>query len=147
MFGPGIWRLGRVSDPFSEMQRLQREMNRLFSHAGGRLGHDYPAINVLVGQNDAVLTCELPGIDPEKMDISVTGDVITLSGSREPEKIKEGETYHRQERVHGRFTRTLQLPFSIDAGKVDAKYERGILNITLPRAEEDKPKKISIKSE
>jgi len=60
--------------------------------------------------------------------------------------LNEGESYHRQERGSGSFTRTVRLPFRVEADKVSAKYERGILQITLPRAEEDKPKKIQIKS-
>jgi HSP20 family protein len=93
-----------------------------------------------------VVTAELPGADPEKLDISVVGDSLTISGNREAEALKAGESYHRQERSCGRFTRTIQLPFHVDAVKVAATYERGILNVVLPRSEAEKPKKISIKS-
>jgi len=145
MFGPGIWRLGRIADPFTEVQRLQREMNRLFSGATELYAHDFPAVNVWRGQDGAVVTAELPGIDPARLDISVAGDSLTLTGIRELEPLKEGENYHRQERTYGRFTRTLQLPFQVNAAKVEAKYEKGVLQITLPRVEEEKPKKIAIK--
>jgi len=147
MFGPGIWRLGRIADPFAEVQRLQREMNRLFSGATELYAHDFPAVNVWRGENGAIVTAELPGIDPAKLDISVVGDSLTLTGIRELEPLKEGESYHRQERTYGRFARTLQLPFQMDAAKVEAKYEKGTLQITLPRVEAEKPKKISIKVE
>ncbi|MFH1079540.1 MAG: Hsp20/alpha crystallin family protein [Pseudomonadota bacterium] len=147
MFGPGIWRLGRIADPLREMQRLQREMNRLFSGATELYAHDFPAVNVWRNEDGAIVTAELPGIDPAKLDISVVGDSLTLTGIREMEAIKEGESYHRQERTHGRFARTLQLPFQMDAAKVEAKYEKGVLQITLPRVETEKPKKIAIKVE
>ena len=145
MFGPGIWRFGRIADPLTEVQRLQREMNRLFSGATEFYTHDFPAVNVWRSAEGAIVTAELPGIDPAKLDISVVGDILTLTGSREIEALKEGESYHRQERTHGRFARTLQLPFQVNAAKVEAKYEKGILQITLPQVEEEKPKKIAIK--
>jgi HSP20 family protein len=147
MFGPGIWRFGRIVDPMTEMQRLQREMNRLFSGATELYAHDFPAVNVWRGETSAIVMAELPGIDPDKLDISVVGDSLTLSGNRGLETLKEGESYHRQERTHGRFARTLQLPFHVDAAKVQAKYEKGVLQITLPRVEAEKPKKITIKVE
>jgi HSP20 family protein len=147
MIGPGFWRFGRVIDLGSEMQRLQRDMNRLFTGFSQPYGHDFPAINVWIGEKDAIVVAEIPGVDPQQVDISIAGDTMTLSGSREKEILKEGESYHRQERNHGHFTRTLQVPFQVDASNVEAKYEKGVLRIALPRSNEDKPKKISIKSE
>jgi HSP20 family protein len=136
-----------MTDPFWEMQRLQREMNDLFSGYGRVSGRDYPALNAWLSENEVMATAELPGIDPEKLDISVVGDSLTLRGIREADRIQEGDTYHRQERGFGEFSRTIQLPFQVDADKVEAKYEKGILRIRLPRAEADKPRRISIKSE
>jgi len=147
MFGPRIWRVGGTSDPLSEVQRLQRDVNSLFAGVASSQGVDYPAINVQLGVDDVIVTAEIPGLESDKTDISITRDVLTISGLREPEILKEGENYHRQERTSGRFTRTLQLPFMVDSGKVVARYEKGILSITLPRAEQDKPHKIAVKSE
>lgn len=146
MFGPGMWRFGGRMDPLHEMQRLQGEMNRVFPGLG-QLTPEVPPVNAWVGESDVVVTAELPGMDPSKVDVSVVGDTLTISGAREAETLKGGESYHRQERSHGRFTRSLQLPFHVEAGKVEAKYERGILRITLPRAEADKPRKVSVTSE
>lgn len=146
MFGPGIWPFGKMVDPLTEMIRLRGEMNRLFSGMAIPFSEEFPPINAWVGKDDAIVTVELPGVDYEKTDISIVGDIITLSGVRDRENLKEGESYHRQERNYGRFTRTLQLPFHVDAGKTEAKYEKGILSITLPRSEADKPKKINIKT-
>ena len=147
MFGPGIWRFGGRMDPLREMQRLQGEMSRVFSGLGQPLNPEVPPVNAWVGESDVIVTAELPGVDPGKVDVSVVGDTLTISGVREAEPLNEGENYHRQERSHGRFTRSLQLPFHVEAGKVDAKYEKGILRITMPRAEADKPRKISVMSE
>ena len=147
MFGPGLWRISGMRDPFQEMQRLQREVNKVFSGAGQSLSREVPPVNAWIGEGDVIIAAELPGIDPAKVDISVVGDTLTISGSRTAETLKEGESYHRQERDQGRFSRTIQLPFHVEAGRVEAKYERGVLTITLPRAEADKPRKITVKSE
>lgn len=147
MFGPVLWRFGGARDPLREIQRLQREMNQIFSGLDQPLGQEVPPVNAWVGEGDVIVTAELPGMDTGNTDISVVGDTLTISGSRKAEPLKEGESYHRQERSHGQFKRTLQLPFRVEADKVEAKYEKGILRLTLPRAEADKPRKISVRSE
>ena len=126
---------------------MQGEMNRVFSGMGQSLNPEVPPVNAWVGEADVIVAAELPGVDPGKVDISVVGDTLTISGSREAESAERGESYHRQERDFGRFSRTIQLPFHVEAGKVEAKYARGILRITLPRAEADKPRKIAVKCE
>lgn len=146
MFGTGAWRFGRLLDPYAELSRLRNEMNRLFTGNAPAFVQTYPAVNIWVGDQEITITAELPGIDPEKIEISVLGDNLTLAGSREVESLQEDETYHRQERNGSRFSRTLQLPFRIDASKIEARYEKGILKINAPRAEEDKPRKIAIKA-
>ncbi|MBN1220234.1 MAG: Hsp20/alpha crystallin family protein [Anaerolineae bacterium] len=136
--------------PWQEMQRLQREVDRLFSDtftmAGGRTAPSYPAINVWTNEEGAVVTAELPGINPGDIDISVVGDTLTLSGDRKPEELDEGNKYHRRERGYGKFNRAFQLPFKVETDKVDAIFEKGILHLSLPRAEVDKPRKITVKS-
>jgi HSP20 family protein len=91
-----------------------------------------------------MVTAELPGVTVEDINISVTGDTLTLTGTRQRAEMAEGNTYHRQERGYGQFSRSLQLPFRIDANGVEATFRNGVLSITLPRAEEDKPKKINV---
>jgi HSP20 family protein len=149
MFRRPLSRYGFRS-PWQEMERLQREMNHLFSDsfslAGGRTGSSYPAMNVWTNEEGAVITAELPGVNPEEVDISVVGDTLTLSGNRQPEELGEGDKYHRRERSYGKFTRTFELPFLVEADKVEAVFEKGVLHISLPRAEADKPKKIAIKT-
>jgi HSP20 family protein len=143
MVGTNAWRWG-VADSLSEMQRLQREVNRLFVGARQEQGFDYPPLNLLIGEEDAIVMMEVPGLEAEKTDISVINEVLTISGMRVAETLAAGETYHRQERPAGRFTRTLQLPFKVNAGNVTAQYQKGILSIKLPRAEEEKPHRIAV---
>ena len=107
-------RLGRVFDPWSEFERMNRTLRRFALPTV-----EFPATNVWVSENNAVVTTEVPGIDPNALEISVVKDSLTLRGSRKEEGLKEGEAYHRQERWNGQFTKTLELPFPVDAGKVD----------------------------
>jgi len=144
MFGPNLWRMKRFADSVPELIDLQREINRLFSSVGQAAGADYPAINVWEKEDSLVVTTELPGMDPDDINISVTGSMLTISGKSKGNPLKAGETYLRQERELGNFQRNVQLPFQVDSPAVEAKYEKGILNITLPRQKEDLPRKIQI---
>lgn len=144
MFGPSVWRVGGMTDPLRELRRMQGELNRVFSGAGRSLNPEAPAVNAWVGEADVIVAAELPGVDPAKVEISVVGDTLTISGTRAAEPLKAGESYHRQERDFGRFSRTIQLPFHVEADKVEATYSRGVLKITMPRAEADKPRKIAV---
>jgi len=142
--------VGWVS-PWREMERLRREMNRLFSEwprsARWTAAPSYPAMNAWTNDDSAIVTAELPGVRPEDIDITVEEDMLTLRGSRQPEEMDEGATFHRRERRFGSFTRTFRLPFEVEADKVEATFKNGVLSITLPRAEADKPKKITVKTE
>ncbi len=146
----------RKSSPslWEEMDKLQREMNRMFdSTFTNRLLdqaqsiHDYPAINVwMKADAGQVITAEIPGMDVEALDIKVVGETLTISGSRTRPAEEEGVHYHRQERGYGSFSRTIQVPFPIEVDKVEASYEKGILKVWLPRAEANKPRKIVVKA-
>lgn len=138
-------RFGNVFDMWRDMDRLQRDMDTLFS--GSTFTRRYPAINVWAGNDDAIVTTELAGVDPKQIDLSVEGDVLTISGARPQDWLQEGETYHRQERAYGTFRRNVRMPFRVDPGKVEARYKKGVLSIKLPRLEADKPKKIAVKTE
>ena len=127
-----------------DLALMQREFDNLFTGANGRV-HRLPAVNVWSNENEAHLTAELPGVDPNDLTISVEGDRVTLSGQRSRVDAGESGEFHRRERQQGEFSRTLQLPFRVDAQKVDATMNKGVLTVKLPRAEEDKPKKIVIK--
>jgi HSP20 family protein len=130
-----------------EVDRLQREMDRLMRLSTRDSAPAFPPLNVWSGQDGALVTAEIPGVTPDELDISIVGESITLSGERQDGQLAEGERYHRRERGNGRFDRTLQLPFRIDPERVEASFKHGVLHISLPRAEDDKPKKISIKAQ
>ena len=145
MFGQTIFRLG--PEPFRELFNLQRDLNRIFSNMGNVAAvAEYPAMNIWSGDDSVIVTAELSGIEPDKLDIAVSNDVLTLSGSREAEPLNDGQVYHRQERSQGRFSRTTKLPFRVNAENVEASYKKGILKIVLHRAVEESPKKIAIKA-
>lgn len=147
MWWPDLGRTTRAWDPFGEVRRLHNEMNRLFSRATIPYAHNFPAINIWTGDGKILVSSEIPGVDAGDIDVSVVGDILTISGSRKPEELGGEESYHRQERSHGNFSRTVKLPFRVDSTKVQASYEKGVLSLTLPCAEEDKPRKIAIKSQ
>ena len=133
--------------PWQELDRLQREMNRLFATAPQqRMAPGFPAMNVWTNQDGAMITAELPGVNPDDIDISVVGETLTLSGSRQSEELQENDRFHRRERGYGKFTRAFELPFPVEADRVEATFNKGILYVFLPRAEADKPRKISVKA-
>ncbi|NMA20499.1 MAG: Hsp20/alpha crystallin family protein [Lentisphaerae bacterium] len=140
------WPTNRYGSMWSELDRLQRQMNRLFEpFAGGQSNiGSFPAVNLWTGEDQALLTAELPGIDPDKIEVTVKDNTVTIRGTREREELKEGETYLRQERGAGTFVRSISMPFKVDDAKISAQYQKGILQLTLPRAEADKPKKITV---
>lgn len=132
-----------------EVDRLQREMNRLFeSYYPGhfRPAPGYPAMNIWTSEDGLKVTAELPGVRSDDIDINVVGETLTLSGERKVDQLKEGTRYHRQERGYGKFTRSIQLPFPVNVNQVQATFKDGVLSVSLPRAEEDKPRKIAVKS-
>jgi len=136
--------------PWRDVERLRHEMDRLFQDFPSRyrinMATSYPAMNVWTNENGAVVTAELPGVSPENIEISVVNDTLTLSGKRDAEECGEDVRFHRRERGCGAFTRSFQLPFQVDPGKVEAALEKGVLKISLPRAEADKPRKIAVKA-
>lgn len=103
----------------------------------------YPACNICGSEEGAVISSELPGIRMEDLDIVAQGKVISIKGSRKDEA-DEKSRYLRRERPEGEFARSIEMPFLIDADKVEAKLVNGVLEIKLPRAESDKPKKIVV---
>jgi len=144
-----MYRRYRMPFVTREVDRLQNEMNRLFeaySPARMRTAPGYPAMNIWTSEDGIKLTAEVPGVHSEDIDINVVGETLTLSGERKADELKEGARYHRQERGYGKFTRSIQLPFPVNVNQVEATFKNGVLNVSLPRAEEDKPRKIAVKS-
>lgn len=135
----------RLFDTVRDMERLQSHFNRLLETSWRT--PEFPPLNVWISEDKAHVAAEMPGITPDEIEISVINDTLTLRGCREPDQLKEGESLHRRERGFGQFSRTIQLPFNVDADKVEAISKKGILHITLPRTESDKPRKIAVRAE
>jgi len=144
MLWSDLERLGSFWDPWQEFERMRRS---LFGNGRTSAIVEFPAVNVWVKDDSAVVTTEIPGVDPKAVDISITGKSLTLRGSREPEKEQEEDTYHRRERWYGQFSKIIDLPFSVEADKVEARFKNGVLYLELPRAEAEKPRKITVKTE
>jgi len=144
-----IYRRYTVPSAWEEMERVQREMNKLLSNIAvdrPRSVSAFPAMNAWTTDEEEVVTATLPGLSPDEVELTIVNDVLTLSGERKSEEPAEETRYHRRERVDGKFSRSIQLSFPVDSDKVTAAYENGILTVRLPRAEADKPRKISVKT-
>lgn len=139
------WPTRRYGTVWDEMDRLRREMDSVFAPFSRTAGTaEFPTVNVWTNEDEALLTAELPGVDVKDIEVTVKNDTVTLRGSREMEELKEGEMYIRRERGAGSFTRSLSLPFNVDGDKVKAEYRMGILQLSLPRAAADKPRRITV---
>ena len=133
-------------DPFVDVRRLHRRMDRLF---GPRIFTWEPAelgfaLDIYEKDDALVVKGALPGVRPDEVDISVTEDILTIKGETKSEEETKDESYHRRELRYGAFARSIALPTLVNHDKAEATFENGILTITLPKAEEVKPKSIKI---
>jgi HSP20 family protein len=140
-------------DPFASFQWLRREFDRafdplrLFGDARRIGGGVFPNINIYNGNSDIVVLAEVPGVRQEDMDVSITGDTLTIKGRKtsgidNEEKIR----FERRERGSGEFTRVVILPDRVAGNNMSAKLKDGILTVTLPKSEAAKPKQITVQS-
>ncbi len=134
----------KFPDIWNEMGRLHNELNRVFGPVNGNVPAA-PAVNVWDDEQCVYAQADLPGISPENLEIFVTeGNQLTIQGERAVTQ-PPNAVWHRQERGFGKFTRQVALPSLVDADKVEAKYENGVLYLTLPKSEAAKPRKITVK--
>lgn len=144
------WRRNDEFDPMRELDRLQNEINRLFDFdAGDRTTGLFdsihtPAIDVIEHADRFTVECDLPGVDKDSVDISLAGNVLTIKGEKKGEQESDGRGYFRRESWSGSFQRTIALPQTTDAEKIDAALKDGVLRISLPKKEEMKPKRIAV---
>jgi HSP20 family protein len=138
-------------NPFREMMNLRSEIDRLFDQS---MNLDWPTERPIFGElaidlsetdDNYLVQASIPGIDPNNLEISVTNNVLTVKGEFQEEKDEEGKQWHIRERRSGSFSRSVRFPILVEANKVVAEYENGVLNLTVPKAEEVKPKRIAIK--
>ena len=141
-------------DPFREFVTLQDRMNRLFRDSFGPEGTKdaealgtttfAPPVDVYEDEHNVTLKIEVPGIDEKDIDVRIENNTLTVHGERKFEKEEKEENYRRVERQYGSFTRTFTLPSTVDAERIQADYDKGILKIVLPKKAEAKPKQIKV---
>ena len=134
----------RWPDLFRDLRRRQDDVGRLFG--GLRLAQavDFPPVNIWTSSDGALVTAQLPGVSMDQIDVTVHKNTCSIRGRRPPEVVEGGTIVHRQERPHGEFGHVVVLPFPVDADKVSARFDRGVLRLELPRPDEDRPRKVRI---
>ncbi len=139
---------------FGEMENLRREIDNAFKGFGtgnflepsfmpGISTLKSPLINMKQDENNMYAEVLIPGVDPKDLELMVMRGVMTISGERK--ESLDDKTWHRRERGFGKFMRTVDLTCEVDSNKVTAKYENGVLFVTMPKHEDAKPKKVSVK--
>jgi HSP20 family protein len=137
-------------DPFREMLTMRNAMDRLFQSAASE---NWPetsiwslALDVVEDEDNYVVKASLPGLNPDDLDITFNNDVLTIKAEIKEEKEVEEKRYHLRERRFGTFMRSLTLPTHINGDAISAAFDSGVLTLTLPKAEEAKPKRIAVTS-
>jgi HSP20 family protein len=138
-------------EPFREFTTLQDRMNRLFRETYNEgaeqpltASNFAPAVDVYEDEHAVILKIEIPGIDEKDVDVRIENNTLTVHGERKIDKEEKEENYRRVERQYGSFTRTFTLPTTVDSEKVSANYDKGVLNVSLPKKAEAKPKQIKV---
>ena len=138
-------------DPYREFATMRNLMDRVFEDTFGPtqpMRNDALALALDVAEKEEgfVVKASVPGINPDDLDISLTNDVLTIRGETKADNEINEENYHLRERRYGSFMRSITLPVPVQSDKVDAAYDNGVLTLTLPKAEDLRPKKIAIKA-
>ena len=141
-------------DPFREMQTMRHVMDRFLDEPffdaprlwSQRADGGFPlALDVMEDDEAYVVKASIPGVEPDQVDVTLTDNVLTIKGETQTEKDTEEKNYHVHERQSGSFMRSVTLPMTVDADKVEASQEHGVLTLRLPKAEAVKPKRITVK--
>ncbi|NLG17510.1 MAG: Hsp20/alpha crystallin family protein [Fibrobacter sp.] len=136
-----------ATDPFKEVERMRREMDRVFSRIPffGTSEYEFPLVNLYDNKNDLILAAEIPGVPKENISINFSDGNLTVAGKRELPKYGKSELL-RREQPEGEFEKTIRIPVRINSAEIKARFEDGILTVTLPKSQEAKPKQISIEA-
>ena len=154
MLYPTLWRSSAAPSVWDEMSSARREMDRVFDRFFNQSGSAQglavwaPAVDVLETNDELHVTAELPGLRSEDVNVTVENGVLTISGEKKQE-VQEGKEegdYYLVERRYGRFERSFTLPRSVNADQIKARFENGVLRVSLPRAEAAKPRKVQIEA-
>ncbi len=145
------WPTWDRSSPFEELERMRRQMDRLSEGITGHFLREpsagvFPLVNTTEDHGNYYIRAELPGVKGDDLELSVTGNTLSIAGEREIVPQNEGAKYHRREREGGKFSRILSLPSQVDTAKVEAQCKDGVLTIIMPKSEEAKPKQITVKT-
>ena len=137
-------------DPFQDLLAIQDEMNQVFGRArqgqggGGRVWA--PALDISERKDAYVVTVEVPGVNADDLDITLEDGLLTIQGERQFTQESTEQQFHRVERRYGTFRRSITLPSQVQGDAIEASFENGVLEVVVPKAEEAKPKKISVKA-
>ena len=136
-----------ASNPFSDMRRVQNEMNRLFDGLGtSRRATVHPPVNFWAGQDSVVMTAELPGLTENDIELTVQDTMVSIKGTYPAPDEDEDTTWFRRERPTGSFSRSVELPCRVDSDHIVARFQNGVLTVEMQRPEDEKPKRIEIKA-
>ena len=135
-------------DPFENLAGIRDEMNRLFDSSLRRRGifdgAFAPAVDIVEDKDNLLVTVDLPGLTKDDVHVSIQDNTLTIRGERKSESEKKESNFYHRERVYGSFSRTIELPTTVDSSKVAANFRDGVLHVTLPKAEDAKPKEIKV---
>jgi HSP20 family protein len=134
--------------PFRELEEWERRFDDVLGRSLWRLPVEergwMPAVDVFEKEDKFVVKAELPGMKEEDIDVSVVGDTLSIKGEKKTETEVKEEDYYRSERSYGSFYRSIPIPSNVDAGKIEASFEDGVLEVALPKSPKVKPKKIAV---
>ena len=140
-------------DPFTDLERIQKEMNRMFNlslaHEGSREigildGVWSPAVDIYDSKDNILVKADIPGLSKDDIEVAVQGDTLFIKGEKKQEKEVKEKDYIRTERFYGNFQRAIRLPAEVQPDKVEATYKNGVLELVLPKSEKAKPKQIKL---
>jgi HSP20 family protein len=140
-------RFNRLPTLWRDLDEMIRDFGTPFGDAGTTERALTPSADIVETPRAVEIRLDLPGVDAEKLDVKVDGNLLTVTAERNLEKAAEGSTWVRQERPYGRFTRSFTLPSNLDGTKPEATYRHGVLLLTLPKKEEALPKSLKVKIE
>lgn len=139
--------------PLRELEEMRNEMSRMFGWPAGHGESDgffdslwSPAVDIVQEGDRLLVKADLPGMKKDEIEITLNGDTLTISGEKKRESEQKDDNTYRSERYYGKFSRSLVLPSTVDANKIDAVYKDGVLSLTIPKSEEARPKQIKIQS-
>lgn len=148
--------LSRIRTPMSDLQMATSQLNRLFDSAFGTwpwnangqeaslTGNWIPPVDIMEDKDQVLISAELPGVKPENVKISLENNLLTIRGEKQHKHEENAERVHRYERSYGVFERSFQVPSTVDAERITARYEHGVLHVMLPKVERAKPRQITV---